>query len=304
VASSFETYAYFFVRDFDCDHTEISNRLGFQPTEAKNSNEALPSGRSRKTSIWHLESPLPRDTVFVSEHLEALLPLLEVHAERIAKVNAEFTTGLQCVGYYCGEHPGFHLSAELIQRVSALGLSIDFDLYCLEEDDEAQLPQFTITEVDSAGTYVGDITGTMVGEQRWIGDKDIGYLTTDLNDHAAYVRGCWSEPVGGSNTGWRFTPAKLADLNQSVSTFSVDETLHTLDVYWGERAIVCLNSALTWNEKTWIDPADHDHCFLCWATISATEGSLYFDSSDIEVACENCFQQHVVKKDLSFLPKP
>ena len=130
MAETRDTYAYFFVRDFDCDTTDITRLLGFNPTESHNKNAPLPSGRPLKSASWKRVSDLPRDTVFVSEHVEALLPLLENHRDSIANAAAKYCAGLQCVGYYTAAHPGFHMDSDLIRRVAALNLSIDFDLYC------------------------------------------------------------------------------------------------------------------------------------------------------------------------------
>ena len=130
MAETRDTYAYFFVRDFDCDVSEITGLLGFAPTEAHNRNAPLPSGRRRKFSSWRRVSDLPRDTVFVSEHLEALLPILESHRAEIESVSTKFHLGLQCVGYFTDAHPGFHMTTDLLARVASLKLSIDFDLYC------------------------------------------------------------------------------------------------------------------------------------------------------------------------------
>ncbi|MEM8734972.1 MAG: DUF4279 domain-containing protein, partial [Planctomycetota bacterium] len=125
-----ETYAYFFVRSFECDSHEITRLLGFAPDEAHNRGEEYPSGRKRKNATWKRFSKLPRSTPDVSDHLEALLPILETYRENILQVAAGYCVGLQCVGYYTGVHPGFHMSSELLRRVSGLELSIDFDLYC------------------------------------------------------------------------------------------------------------------------------------------------------------------------------
>ena len=127
---NYDTYAYFFVSDFDCNHREVTRQLGFEPTSAHNRNDPLPSGRTRRRGSWHVVSPLSRETVILSDHVEALLPILEAHAESVAKIANQFKVGIQCVGYYTDAHPGFHFTAETISRVAALNLSIDFDLYC------------------------------------------------------------------------------------------------------------------------------------------------------------------------------
>ena len=125
-----DTYAYFFVRDFDCDFSHITTLIGMAPTEAYNRGELLPCGRARKINTWKIHSPLPKETEIISEHIETLLPVIEAKSKSICKLAGEFHIGLQCVGRYTNAHPGFHISTDTIQRVARLGLSIDFDLYC------------------------------------------------------------------------------------------------------------------------------------------------------------------------------
>ena len=133
-----DTYAYFFVRDFDCDVKEVTQILGFEPTESHNKNERLASGRTRNASSWKRVSDLPRDTVFLSDHLESLLPILEAHRTEVITAASTFDVGLQCVGHFTNVHPGFPLSAEIIRRIAALNLSVDFDLYCYCEGNDSQ----------------------------------------------------------------------------------------------------------------------------------------------------------------------
>lgn len=73
----------------------------------------------------------------MDRHLEALAGLLEPLAAHIQTLNPQFEKGINCVGYYRGTHPGFHLSAGLISRLHALSLDVDFDLYCCVGEPEA-----------------------------------------------------------------------------------------------------------------------------------------------------------------------
>ena len=40
-----------------------------------------------------------------------------------------FCRGINCVGYYTRENPGFHLSRKLQRKLALLDLEIDFDEY-------------------------------------------------------------------------------------------------------------------------------------------------------------------------------
>ena len=58
--------------------------------------------------------------------------------DAIDKLKEKYEIGINCVGYYYDTNPGFHMSADLINSCSTLGISIDFDLYTvgiIEVDD-------------------------------------------------------------------------------------------------------------------------------------------------------------------------
>src|SRR5687768_8488763 len=136
----YNTYAYFFVRGFDCPIQQISDLLQIAPSEAWLKNQEGMGGRPRKFSNWELHSPLLRTEPFQDRHLDALLAILEDRRERVLQAISLYSCGLQGVGIYTNEHPGFHMDAELVSRIAAFGLSVDFDLYCRcdHERPEAQ----------------------------------------------------------------------------------------------------------------------------------------------------------------------
>ena len=134
----FDTYAYFFVREFEGDAEQVSELLQISPTLTWQKNEPHAPGRLRAFSNWELHSPLPRTEAFQDSHLLALLDILEGKREHVLQAISKFRCGLQGVGYYTNENPGFHISGQLISRIAAFGLSVDFDLYC---DCEHEQPE-------------------------------------------------------------------------------------------------------------------------------------------------------------------
>lgn len=136
-----DTYAYFWIEGFQCDPEQISHRLGMSPTEVNLKGELLAGNRVRDKNSWSIASPLARGDEFIDSHLEALLELIAPHAPEIKAIAQECEIGINCVGYFYSSHPGFHLSRELIQSLSVLELSVDFDLYnyCSKCDCEEPL---------------------------------------------------------------------------------------------------------------------------------------------------------------------
>jgi len=128
-----ETRLYLSVGEFGSDPSAVTAFLGLTPTFAAAAGEPLPGRPTmrRKYGRWEYGSPLPV-TEPVAAHLNALLPMLEERAELIRMLHSKYAALLQCVIYVReGCNPGFDLPGELLGRVAALGLSLDFDIYCL-----------------------------------------------------------------------------------------------------------------------------------------------------------------------------
>lgn len=127
----YDTYAYFWVENFDCSIQEINSILELEPTSFHLKGDLISekTNRTRKRNSWSFQSSLPRSEPFQDAHLENLLVTLKQRKSTIELLNSKYDVGISCVGYYTNVNPGFHLSADLIKAYAELGLSIDFDLY-------------------------------------------------------------------------------------------------------------------------------------------------------------------------------
>lgn len=128
-----EHHVYFAVFGFGDDPSVVTRIMGVEPTKAWVKGEPISEPRKgRQThSRWVLQSELPLVEP-IELHFASLLPQLECRREAVANVLARFETHLAVAAYW-HEHPGFRLSASIIQRIAALGLEVDFDLYCLRD---------------------------------------------------------------------------------------------------------------------------------------------------------------------------
>ena len=123
------------------------------------------------------------------------------------------------------------------------------------------LPTFTPDYLGEDGNKT-ELTGSVTSEeylgQKWIGERWIGYIG---REGEAPVQGRWFPEEGH----WRFVGENPKSLD-----FPIGQPLQLYDGYWGERAYIVL-AGLSWSEgqfaakKNW----DHDHCGICWATISS-----------------------------------
>lgn len=147
-------HLYLSVFDFDpAPPSDVTALLGIDPTTAWMEGEPVsghPTAR-RTFSSWQLKSPLPLTTGF-EEQMEALLRIMEDRAEQVRLVNERFGAQIGCAAYFQSVNPGFGLSADHCARIAVLGLSLDFDLYCLPPAADAEGGQPVSDSEPAAGT--------------------------------------------------------------------------------------------------------------------------------------------------------
>jgi hypothetical protein len=128
------------ISDENLEPDVITQALGVEPNEAWSKGDPIfPNAppehrRTHEFGRWELDAPCsPYDTF--EEQLEKLITRLEALPPILKEYIATFDAGL-LVGYSSGEVSiGFYLSPQIIQRMAALGLSIDFDIYPIEPED-------------------------------------------------------------------------------------------------------------------------------------------------------------------------
>ena len=116
------------VSDFDGEPGEITRLIGCRPTEAWCRGEQIKGGGAMEDSQWRLHSPLGRKSS-VGEQLEALTAKLEPYAAGIRNCATRFRTHIRCAIFFAKIQAQFQLPESALQRVSRLGLSLEFDVY-------------------------------------------------------------------------------------------------------------------------------------------------------------------------------
>jgi hypothetical protein len=135
-----EIHVFLGIFQFGDDPQVVTDLLGVAPTKAWAPGAAMPGKAGERGGRWPhgrwvLVSPGGRQAS-VEEQLLSLLPLLEERPDALAEAKRRYEVGLMCAAYYHEVNPGFHLDVELLRRVAALGLDLDFDLYCLAGTEE------------------------------------------------------------------------------------------------------------------------------------------------------------------------
>lgn len=124
-------YVYFGVFGFGDDPAMVTRTMGIEPTKVWVKGEPTGIRKGIHThSRWTLQSTLQLAEP-IEAHFENLLPQLESRREAVVDVRTRFKARLAVAAYWYEFNPGFCLSASVVQRVAALGLEVDFDLYCL-----------------------------------------------------------------------------------------------------------------------------------------------------------------------------
>jgi len=132
-----EIHVDFCIFNFTETIDEVTTIMGCSPSKAwlkgDNINSKLPKYVTTHNR-WVLSSRLELNSCF-EDHLESLLTQLENQKDNVKRVLEIYDSGIYVAIYFHEINPGFKVSNELARRVSQLGLSIDFDLYCLGESD-------------------------------------------------------------------------------------------------------------------------------------------------------------------------
>ena len=132
-----ETYAYFAIVGSG-DHKRISETIGIQPTSAFTEGSPIP-GRPVKYSAtkWRIDSTIERNYPLhdcLEDHVENVVSQVEKIKNKLDLLGPEYEKYIQCVAYYEGSNLGFWLSSKILQRIAALNIGIEFDLYSLSDE--------------------------------------------------------------------------------------------------------------------------------------------------------------------------
>ena len=126
-------YAYFTVTGKG-DSSLISSILKIESTKNWSEGENNPRNNTpRKFMRWNLESGLD-DTQSIDLHIEKLLSVLEPLALELAELSTKYEVYIQCVGYFPPPSHGLHLDRKVIERISRLSVSLDYDFYFVSDN--------------------------------------------------------------------------------------------------------------------------------------------------------------------------
>jgi hypothetical protein len=128
-----EQYAYItVVGDFDPE--TITAQLGLKPSEAWAKGERNErTHRERKFSRWSLNSRLER-SASLEDHVKDVLEQALPKADQFRQVGDQYEVGVQLVGYFYNDYPGFGLIPAAISGLAHLKVGIDCDFYYLYSD--------------------------------------------------------------------------------------------------------------------------------------------------------------------------
>lgn len=152
-----------------------------------------------------------------------------------------------------------------------------------------ELPRFRVRKIEQQPVrLIGELSSTHYGSETWVQAGWIG----DLRVGNRFVTGRWSE----AESEWAFSPENAS----ALETIGAAREFPVFEGYWGERAEVVLDESLNWSESTWSDPTDHDHCRVCWATISSEGNTLHFAASPTLRVCPACYSSFVRPRSIDF----
>jgi len=168
------------------------------------------------------------------------------------------------------------------------------------------LPIFTVDEVESDGSQLKG----RASRWQWVGEGHIAFM---LVGSSCLIQGKFRN-VDEATRRVSFAATDASALAQ----IGPRACLPFLDGYWGERAVLVLDTSLGWEEaafaardavehhtngKTEVITGgwDHEHCAICWANISEHENKRFMKSSRDDPICLDCFSKYVRAKSLDFI---
>ncbi len=107
---------------------EISAVLGISPTDQRSKGQLLPGGRrAYQEHRWYYHPDVP-DCLDFETKLNRLLQQLP--AEKVQSLPGDCSVGINVAYYEYQDGPGgWHLDAETLSKLAALGADLDVDLY-------------------------------------------------------------------------------------------------------------------------------------------------------------------------------
>jgi hypothetical protein len=128
------TYRAYFTLVGEFDPSDISARLGLQPTRSWKKGDVNPKTQlERNHSRWCLDSRLD-ETVVLERHMADVLEQLRPHSSAVTEVRTTVDGGIQLVAYFYTNFPGFSLEDSTLSELGTLKLGIDCDFYYLYSD--------------------------------------------------------------------------------------------------------------------------------------------------------------------------
>ena len=130
-----QQYAYFTIFG-GFNPAEITARVGVAPTECRRQGDPHPrTQQPNKFSRWSLYSRLGRDWE-LGAHVRDVLAQLDGNRAGFQHVSREYGGCMQLVGYFYGGYPGLGLDRDVVEQLATYALSVDFDFYGLEPEDD------------------------------------------------------------------------------------------------------------------------------------------------------------------------
>ena len=174
----------------------------------------------------------------------------------------------------------------------------------MQIDDLPKIMVQEIIDIDDRSIIIGS-----VDHWKWVGE---GY--------SAYLFICDKEVIKGEfqDVNEISGSVKFISTGSASNNVRKNEAYPFFDGYWGQRASLIFNSSLHW-EKNYFklrdtikhkddgstelvkDGWDHEHCFICWATIDLYQNTAYINSNEDDIVCLGCFENYISKKSIDFI---
>jgi len=122
------------VYGLDSDISLVTEALKIEPTKFWSAGDKKKNGSIHEVSLWQFESK-EFTQEYMDDSIEKIIDFIQVKKLDFSLIPHGFTPFISCAGWHKEHSPSFHISAKTIHKLSEIGLAIDFDLYCENEQN-------------------------------------------------------------------------------------------------------------------------------------------------------------------------
>ena len=134
---------YFYADGLPMSVAKITELIGMNPTTSWNEDDPAPTpfipDQKCGSSYWEYLCPMHISEKSLDGLITGLLDILQDKAAIVTKLSQQYETGITCACYFPDICPSFSLSADVLKKCADFNLSLRFELFCSDDEEQFML---------------------------------------------------------------------------------------------------------------------------------------------------------------------